>query len=365
MRRNSTRAVFVVLLLVVYLAGCRSALESPAFPQPDLVPTQGTQGGQVVQEPSGQIPILIQAKADLHGDRFVSARGLLMEYLKVSPEDRQAHHLLGQALFEMGHYTDAKVHFQQAIALDDNDPMTHLWMGKVLAEEIDRVMIFARLPLAKQLLSGFERAAELDPESVPAHTALARYHLEAPAMAGGSAETLQNHIDVLYRLDAASAHRLEARRHLRGGDKDAAELELELAVAASPEDGESYLDLGRLLLEQDRVDGARSSLQRSVELDPRQHEAHFRLAQAALAQEPPELDVARQALTRYLARHPTHDLPLHGDAWLLLGRAEDAAGDVDGARRAYERVLEERPGHAEAKKALERLEGPLLESTRN
>lgn len=358
MRRNSARAVSVILLLAVYLTGCRSAMKSPELPQPELAPTQGTQGGQVVQEPPGQIPILIQAKADLHADRLGSAKDLLLEYLKVSPEDRRAHHLLGQVYFELGNYTDAKASFQQAIVLDDNDPMTHLWMGKVLAEEIDRVMIFARLPLAKQLLSGFERAAELDPESVPAHTALARYHLEAPAMAGGSTEALQRHIDVLYRLDAASAHRLEARRHLRGGDKDvaAAERELELAVAASPEDGESYLDLGRLLLEQDRVDAAWLSLQRAVELDPRQHEAHIRLAEAALAQEPPELDVARRALKRYLARHPTHDVPPHLDAWLLLGRAEEAAGDVDGARRSYEEVLEERPGHAEAKQALERLE---------
>lgn len=303
------------LLFVISWVGCRSATEVTVIsPQPQVIPMPAVDGDQEA--------LLMRAEVDLHSEHFDAAQVALLEALRLSPEDRRAHHLLGRAFFELGKYNDAKFHFQQAIALDDSDPMTHLWLGKVLAEEIDRAIVFARLPLAKQLLAGFERAAELDPQSVPAHTALARYHLEAPAMAGGSAETLQHHIDVLYRLDAAAAHRLEARRHSRGGDAAAAERELELAVAAAPEDAESYLDLGRLLLEQGRSEAAWPTLQRAVELDSGQHEAHFLLAQAALAQEPPELDVARRALERYLARHPTHDVPSHDAARQILERLE-------------------------------------------
>lgn len=328
MCKESARASLLIALLVVPLVGCRSTIEGPVASLPPQA--EAIQAAEIAPEVHGSsepASLLAQAEADLNAERFGVAEETLRDILKLSPEDRHAHHLLGQVFFEMGRYTDAKIHFERAIALDDRDPMTHLWMGKVLAEEIERAMIFAKLPLAKRLLAGFERAVELAPESVPVQTALARYHLEAPAMAGGSAEKLQHHIDTLSRLDAAAAHRLEARRHLRDGDEAAAERELELAVAASPEDGESHFDLGRFLLKRGRVEAAWSSLQRAVELDPGRHEAHFRLAEAALAQESPELSVARQALERYLVRHPTHDEPSHAEARSLLEQMDEAAED--------------------------------------
>lgn len=302
--------------------------------------------------------VLGQAETWILADRTSDAVQLLDDYLMLSPGDRRAHYLLGQARFEQGRYAEARQHFERAVELDDSHPMTHLWLGKVLAEEIERANVFAKLPLAKRLLAGFQRAVELDPQSVPAHTALARFHLEAPAMAGGSEERLRFHIQRLHELDGAAAHRLEARLQLRQENPEAAERHLRQAVELAPKDGETYADLGGLLLRQERIDAALPLLQRAVELDPRQHGAHFHLGTAALQVEPPRREIARRAFSTYLLRHPTHDLPQLSDAWLRLGRLEEALGDVDEARRSYRQVLNLRPDHPEARQAIERLASP-------
>lgn len=297
------------------------------------------------------------ARSAFEAGRFEDAALLLEPFVQRHPEVRAAHDLLGRTRFEQGRYDDAKVHFERAITLDDSEAMAHLWMGKVLAEEIHRAMIFAKLPLAKKLFAGFTRAAEIDPESVPAQTALARFHLEAPAMAGGSPDKLRVHMDRLYQLDAAAAHRMEARVFIRDGDFASAERELRLAVEADAEEGESHLDLGALLLSDGQVEEALVHLLEAVRRSPDQHLAHFKLGEACLRAEPPRLSRARQAFTTYLQRHPTHDLPSQGEAWMQLGQVEERSGDVEKARHAYSRALEANPRLEAASEALERLGG--------
>lgn len=343
-------APLVVAGLLLSSLACSSSPGPRTAPAPPPVTVgQGAVGNEATPE------ALLEAEAMLVAGRAEAAAEVLETHLMVHAEDRRALDLLGRARFEQGRYEDAKLYLLLAISLSDEDAMTHLWMGKVLAEEIERVMLFAKLPLAKQLLAHFERAAELDPLSVPAHTALARFHLEAPAMAGGDGERLQHYIDRLHVLDPAAGHRMEARRYRRLNDPAAAERELRLALAAAPLEAENHLDLGALMLQLERPEEALSLLRRAVSLAPRPGEAHFRLAEAALQVASPPLQEARDALLAYVQLHPSHDQPGLGDAWFQLGRIEQALGDEAAARAGYRRALQESPKHQQAKRALQAL----------
>jgi tetratricopeptide (TPR) repeat protein len=355
----------VVLLLAGLLlscVACRTSLDPGGGSGPAATPqvvSPSTASPSEVRP--GDEDAALEAIDGLLADGRVEAGvEILQDYLTLHPEDRRAHYLMGQARFEAGSYGDAKTHFERAITLRDDDVMPHLWMGKVLAEEIERAMFFAKLPLAKEILAHFERAAAIDPQSVAAQTALARYHLEAPAMAGGSAESLRQHIDRLQELDPAAAYRMEARLHRRDGDPAAAERQLRLALAQAPSEApssaaETYLDLGILLLDQQRPEEALPLLRQAVALAPRQHEGHYRLAEAAMAVASPSLEEARDALKVYLRRHPTHDLPSRGEAWFQLGKVQEALGDTAVARDAYRQALQEIPNHRSAKQALRAL----------
>ena len=368
MQRPMVPGSVVPLLTCLMLScvACRTTLAPEGVAGPAATPkVAASSAAPPVVSPSqerlGDEDAALEAIDGLLADGQVEASvGILQDYLALHPEDRRAHYLMGQARFEAGSYGDAKTHFERVIALRDDEVMPHLWMGKVLAEEIERAMFFAKLPLAKEILAHFERAAVIDPQSVAAQTALARYHLEAPALAGGSSERLRQHSDRLHELDAAAAYRLEARLHRRDGDPAAAEQQLRLALAQAPSEApssaaETYLDLGNLLLDQQRPDEALPLLRQAVALAPRQHEGHYRLAEAAMAVTSPSLEEARDALTVYLRRHPTHDLPSRGDAWFQLGKVQEALGDPAAARDSYRQALEEMPNHRPAKQALQAL----------
>ncbi len=347
-------------VLVVSLA-CRSSLgpevaASPTSASTVEVTVQGQEHGPVLEQAllatEGAWETL---QVRLAGGQEDLVAATLEAYLALHPDDRRAHDLMGQARFEQGRYDDAKRHLERAVALADEDAMTHLWLGKVLAEDIDRAMVFAKLPLAKRLLGHFERAAEIDPLSVPAHTALARFHLEAPAMAGGSGERMRHHIDRLHALDAAAGHRLEARLYQRAKDSAAAERELRLAVAAAPREAENYSDLGTLLLQQGRPEEALPLLRQAVALALRPGEAHFRLAEAVLQVATPPLEEARDALLAYVQHHPTHDQPSLGEAWFQLGRVQQALGDDLAAGLCFRQTLQHIPNHRQAEQAVQAL----------
>jgi Flp pilus assembly protein TadD len=101
------------------------------------------------------------------------------------------------------------------------------------------------------------------------------------------------------------------RQALRRGDTTSARLEFQRALAIRPGYGPALAGLG---------------------------EVHFELGQ---------YNIAAAKL-----RAATRAVPGSVRTWVLLGNAYFRAGRIKAAKRAYERALKLRPGHAEAKRNL-------------
>jgi tetratricopeptide (TPR) repeat protein len=108
--------------------------------------------------------------------------------------------------------------------------------------------------------------------------------------------------------------------------------------------------MGSLELAVGDLASAGSHLRRALASDPQSERAHERLGLVALG-----LGRPREALEEF-----ERERRLHGSfprQWLAEARARRAMGDLDGARAAYQRQIDEDPGDAEARDSLQALGG--------
>jgi serine/threonine-protein kinase len=182
----------------------------------------------------------------------------------------------------------------------------HYLLGRQLVRE-------DRTPAFRMAVAAFRRALAFDPTYAPAWAGLSQ------ALFWGFAN-----------VDGTAADMRQA-----GQDAMAA---AEQAVVLAPELAEGYASRGflRAGLDADWI-GARSDLERAVELEPGGSEILIRYARSVLAPMG-QLEEARAA-----ARLATRLDPLSNSAWTSLAAILLASGDLEGTRRAARRSMELQP----------------------
>ena len=120
-------------------------------------------------------------------------------------------------------------------------------------------------------------------------------------------------------------------------DSDETHLDMELAR-------EDLLDTHRFLgdayYQQENHEQARTSYQRTIELDPRLERYFFNQGRSAFDAE--QYDLAIEPFSKFLLIYP-EDI----EATDLLGRSHEALGDTENAQRLYARTLELDPNHTD------------------
>ena len=179
-------------------------------------------------------------------------------------------------------------------------------LGRQLARE-------DRTRASQQAVAAFRRALELDPTYAPAWAALSQALFWGYANVDGTAASMRQ----------------------AGKEAMAA---AEQAVTLAPDLAEGYASRGflRACLEWDWT-GARSDLERAVELEPGGAEIRQRYARDVLA------PTGRLPEARAAALVATRLDPLSNSAWSTLAAVHLAEGDLDGTRRAAARSMELRP----------------------
>ncbi|MEM1412728.1 MAG: hypothetical protein AAGH19_10260 [Pseudomonadota bacterium] len=208
----------------------------------------------------------------------------------------------------------------------------HYWLARGQLAHIDSVSVFRKIGLATDARSNLETALELDENHVPTRVALGRYYLEAPAIAGGSAEKAQAQADALLELDKAAGYRLMADIAREAEDQEAAIAYSRKALQA---DAWNWPAQYGLVVQgvHFQVDEAISLLD-EAETQVRQHEEapdeHLRLLDyqrgklsAVTGQ---ALEAGNAALTRYLAHEPAENEPSTVWAEFRLAQVERQQG---------------------------------------
>lgn len=187
-------------------------------------------GARGVAEQTG----LSQADAALQAGRVDAAMTILNGLPPPDGKSALAHNLRCRVLFALEQWNDAAIECQQAVSLDGQNAIYHLWLARALGEKADVAPFWQAYGLAKRARMEFEQAVKLDPRNAEALADLGEFYNEAPGVVGGGTDKAQGVAVRLERIDPARAHELRAGIAEQNRDVATAEREMREAIAASP-----------------------------------------------------------------------------------------------------------------------------------
>lgn len=266
-----------------------------------------------------------------------------LELLKSLPDpagnSAEAHNLRCRVLFTLEQFEASKNECEQAVNLDPQNGIDHLWLGRALGEVADRANFLSAYNLAKRARAEFEQAVELDPRNAEALADLGEFYSSAPGVVGGGSDKAAAIAERLDRVDPARAHELRGGIARENNDMTTAEREFKQAVAASAHPAFQWMRLASFYRKAKRytdMENAVESGSAAAQRDPHAGVALFNGASVLMkANRNPTLAI--KLLETYVASPTATEEAPAFTARVWLARLKAQAGDAEGARR--ERAL--------------------------
>jgi tetratricopeptide (TPR) repeat protein len=289
----------------------------------------------------------------LSAGRIDEAISSLQAKIKASPKDAASFNLLCRAYFTLGQWDRGASACERAVALEPNNSLFHLWLGRIYGEKADSANFLSAAMLAGKVRREFETAVQLSPDSVAARTDLAEFYLEAPGIVGGGKDKALAQAETLATLDPAKAHWVRARIAQKNHDNDTAEKEYKAAVEASHGSANAWLNLASFYWRTQRLDQMEDALNHAASAQSKQPEVLMEAADI-LIRTGRDLPGAIQMLRRYLSNATVEDAPAF-KAHYLLGTVLEKVGDKQEAAQEYRASLAMASSFSRAREALDRL----------
>ncbi len=294
------------------------------------------------------------AEQMLQEGRVDEAIALLQQHIKASPTDAEAQNLLCRSYFALGSWDRAISACEKATSIQPDNSLYHLWLGRAYGEKADGANFFSAASLAGKLRNEFETAVRLSPESVPAHTDLAEFYLEAPGIVGGGRDKAEAQAKILDKLSPAKAHWVRARIAQKAKNTPVAEKEYRAAIDASQGSADSWLNLALFYRREGRLDEMEDAIQHAASASSEEPVALVDSAET-LVRADRNLPVAAKLLRRYLASKSKVEEAPAFKVHYLLGTVLEKQGDTQGAKVEYSAALALAKDFSRAQDALQRV----------
>jgi tetratricopeptide (TPR) repeat protein len=281
-------------------------------------------------DPKDKIEIFGKVTEAIHRNQagdVQAASVLLRDVLEEDPEVVLAYLMLGNIHLQRKDYPGAESLFRRALAQDEGNVEAAYGLARAYQGS-------GRLPEAD---AGYRKVLELDPDQVRAAFQLAEVNLAL----GRAAEAESILSGRLTRTSDSSLRLVLADALLRQGKRDAAWAVLREAERDDRENPMVHLNIGNLLLEDNRPGEALDAYRRARELDPKSAEIANALgnALARSGEDGPALEAFQEAAELD---------PGYAPARNNLGIALARSGRFAEAERAFARAIEIDPDYAEA-----------------
>jgi tetratricopeptide (TPR) repeat protein len=298
--------------------------------------------------------------------KFAAAQDQYREAVSLDDQSARLHYKLGLAAFRAGQLPAAIAALRSAIKLEPRFPEAHYVLGMSLRASQQ----------TEEAVGELERAVSLAPALLAAREELVDIYASQRRY-----EARLTHLEALLALQpAASRERALGIAYARAGNLDRAVGQLARATQRYPNDGDTYVALGRLWLDRGSAGGrvelgkalealragvnddstseamtlfgrallmsgdvarAEQMLQRATTRYPVDPDAFLHLADAA--QRRGRLVIAQRALIDYAALIPAASIA--GPLLARIGEAHMQLGDLEAARRTIDAALAKDPGN--------------------
>jgi len=261
----------------------------------------------------------------------------------------------GRAQLDSNKPDDAVKTFEKAVKANATSPDAHLWLARAVGTVAQRANVLRQPFLGKRAKSEFDKAVELDPNSIGGREGLMQFYLQAPGVVGGSLAKAQEQAAAIAKLNPLRGHFAEASIANHEKDAAGAEKAYRAGFAESPDSLLAVQGLVNFLTNNNRAEEAFPVLDRYLAKHADDRVALFWLGRTA-AITGKQLDRGDEALRSVLASQgsaPPGGPRITPEAiHLRLGDIAAKRGDKGKARAEYEEALRINPKFEQAKKAL-------------
>jgi tetratricopeptide (TPR) repeat protein len=281
---------------------------------------------------------------------YDGARKTLETVISRDGSDAEARYQLSRLL--ASHYRDydaAEEMLEKAVEHADGNAEYHFFLGSVYGTQAQLAGILSKFSYARKTRDQFERAVNLQPDSVRYRSALMTYYLMAPGIVGGDLDKAKEQAQEILHRDAFEGHLALARISDSEKELENAEKEYRLAIAARPVSGRSHHLLGYLYLRMKRNDDGVAQFKEFVRLSPKDPNAYDSLADGYAAKG--DTDEALKNFLTALSLDPHYPSSVFG-----AGTCYDAKGMKAEALRYFRQYTADNPKGTYAEKAKDRID---------
>jgi len=272
---------------------------------------------------------LAPAKAALQDGEADKALSLLSSL----PPSAESRNLKCRVFFTLERWDEATGECEQAVHLDSQNAVNHLWLGRALGEKADNASFMAAYSLAKRTRAEFEQAVILDPHNAEAIADLGEFYTSAPGVVGGGTDKAERLVAQMEKIDAARAHQLRGRIAESRKDLGTAEQEYKQAITVGEHPSFEWMTLASFYRKHERWTDMEAAVQSGYKAAQRDKHAGVALYNGAsiLSRGHINLSLAAKMLEEYLTGNSkTEEAPAF-EAHTRLARIKAQIGDVPGA----------------------------------
>jgi tetratricopeptide (TPR) repeat protein len=260
----------------------------------------------------------------------------------------------GRSAMQARRFDDAAKAFERAIQLDPTKSDYHLWLGHAYTRQLATANFIRKGVIGRRIGPHYDKAVELDSNSVAAAEARVEFYLEAPSMVGGGADKAKAEAARLLRLSPYHGGFAQARIAEKAKAWDQAESEYRTLIRANPDSSRPVTALVSLLQSRERFAEAFEVIDARLARFANDTLAIYNLGRTA-AISGKELSRGEAALRKFLSMLGVSDPQSRASAHYRLGMIREKLGDLPAARAEYDSAIALNPRYEDALAARKRL----------
>lgn len=140
-----------------------------------------------------------------NANQYQKAEDYFLLKLKEPSAKNESLKYLSRIALEKGDNETAIKYIEQALSIEPTNAEELLLSGDIYCNQAQRSSVFSALKLAKKCIAQYEAAVTMEPENIAALVSATRYHLNAPAIVGGSTKKGNEYLERLSRLSPEDA----------------------------------------------------------------------------------------------------------------------------------------------------------------